>query len=190
MSPSLCILILCSQCYKLYTTEVDHDTAEYQCQCTGGYSLAKIPSAEVNTFVNSLLGGVDAWIGLNDKTTEGTYVWSDSSALGTYTNWDTSQPNPANSANQDCVRIEGGNNGKWDDILCSKSYKFVCESAVPSSLSTPASTCTTVTTAGTTTVTTGTAPTSEKCESGWWHYAAKNKCVKLFTDTVISLSIY
>ena len=28
---------------------MDHDTAEYQCQCTGGYSLAKIPSAEVNT---------------------------------------------------------------------------------------------------------------------------------------------
>ena len=157
--------------------------AEYQCSCTGGHSLAKIESAEENTFINSILAGEDAWIGLNDKAAEGSYVWSDGSALGTFTNWDTNQPNPANSANQDCVKIEGSSSGTWDDVGCNGAKKFVCESSVPSSTTIPANTCTSPTTVSTTSVTV-TTPTHELCETGWWHYAAKNKCVRVFTSTV------
>ena len=104
------------QCYKLYNEAQTHDMAQYQCQCTGGHTLANIPSAEVNTFLTSLVGQVDAWIGLNDKTTEGTYLWSDGTAAS-YINWKSGQPN-ADSAireSQDCVKIEGDNAG--DDVL-------------------------------------------------------------------------
>ena len=163
--------------------------AQYQRQCTGGYTLANIPSAEVNTFITTLVGGVDAWIGLNDKTTEGTYLWSDGSALGTYKNWKTNQPNSDSSVreSQDCVKIEGDNAGVWDDVLCSKTLVFVCEASVPSTTTTPTSTCTTPTTTTVTTpeVVTVTAATTEKCETGWFHYADGSKCVKLFTEAEV-----
>ena len=159
--------------------------AQYQCQCTGGYTLANIPSAEVNTFITSLVGGEDAWIGLNDQTTEGTYLWSDGSALGSYNNWKENQPNSDSAVRevQDCVKIEGDNAGVWDDVICTKSLMFVCESSVPSTTTTtlPTSTCTTVTTAAPVT-----ASTTEKCETGWFHYADGSKCVKLFTEAEVS----
>ena len=82
------------QCYKVFHEEADkigHDAAEYQCACRGGYSLAKIETAEENEFVKSLLLGDDAWIGLNDKASQTNYVWADGSSLGSYTNWDTSE---------------------------------------------------------------------------------------------------
>ena len=82
------------QCYKVFHEDADkigHDAAEYQCACRGGYSLAKIETAEENEFVKSLLLGDDAWIGLNDKASQTNYVWADGSSLGSYTNWDTSE---------------------------------------------------------------------------------------------------
>ena len=35
------------------------------------------------------------WIGLQDFDNEGTFVWSDSSSLGGYTNWLNNQPDNA-----------------------------------------------------------------------------------------------
>lgn len=110
-------------------------------------------------------------------------MWSDGAALGTWFNWDTNQPNPANSANQDCVKIEGGSSGTWDDVSCNGAKKFVCESSVPSSTTTPANTCTTPTTVSST-VTTVTTPAFDQCETGWWHYAAGKKCVRGFSSAV------
>ena len=111
-------------------------------------------------------------------------MWTDGSALGTFKPWDTSQPNPDTSDNQDCVKIEGGNSGSWDDVGCNGAKKFVCESDLPSSSSTQANTCTSPTTAASTSTVAVTTPNSEKCDNGWWHYAAGNKCVKVFTNKV------
>ena len=137
--------------------------AQYQCQCTGGYTLANIPSAEVNNFITALAGGVNVWIGLNDQTTEGTYLWSDGSALGNYTSWKDNYPtNPdipsANKETQDCIRMMSGDNaGLWHGTNCAKpGIRFVCEASVPSSTTIPTSTCTTPTTEGVTTVITTT----------------------------------
>ena len=176
------------QCYKLHSEKLDHDMAQYQCQCTGGYTLANIPSAEVNTFLTSLVGTEEAWIGLNDKATEGTYVWSDGSALGSYKNWKTNQPSSDSSTReaQDCAKIDGDAAGVWDDVLCSKTLVYICESGVPSTTTLPASTCTTPTTTTATTVAPVTASPTETCETGWFHYAAGNKCVKLFSDAEVT----
>ena len=96
--------------------------AEYECSCTGGHTLVKIESEEENTFVNSLTGGEDVWIGLNDKAVEGTYVWSDGTALGSYEPWVSGQPDPANSDKQDCVKIKG-TTADWNDVSCSGDSK-------------------------------------------------------------------
>ena len=88
--------------------------------------------------------------------------------------------------------------GKWDDVVCSKDYKFVCKTSTvrgrrgggrvrpsntddtsrqASSTAAPASTCTTP--APTTTFV---APATDKCDSGWLHHG--NKCYKRFDTTV------
>ena len=179
------------QCYKLFSEELNYELAEYQCQCTGGYSLASIPSAEVNTFLTSLVGEVDAWIGLTDRATEGSYVWSDASSLASYNNWKNGQPSATNSDVQDCVKIMGGSAGVWDDILCTKSLAFVCESSVPTtpSTTTPTPTCTTPTTVTSTEPATVTAAVTEQCSAGWFHYADGNKCVKLFTEAEVGKNV-
>ena len=43
-------------------------------------------------------GGVNTWIGLNDIGTEGTFTWADDSALGSYTNWNTGEPDSTAAA--------------------------------------------------------------------------------------------
>ena len=107
--------------------------------------------------------------------------------MGTYTNWKNNQPNSDSSIRetQDCVKID---DGVWDDVSCSKTFAFVCEASVPSTTTTPTSTCTTPTTTTATTPAPVTAATTEKCETGWFHYADGNKCVKLFTEAEVSTS--
>ena len=138
--------------------------------------MASITSEAENTFVKNLLGSnSDAWIGLNDIATQETYVWSDGTAFS-YTSWDSSQPNNANQK-QDCVLIK--NTGKWDDVVCGGSRKFVCKTSTSTSTAAPVSSCTTPAPTTTVAATTISIPPSDKCATGWLHFGTK--CYKLFT---------
>ena len=107
------------------------------------------------------------------------------------------QPSNTNGK-QDCVVIRASS-GNWDDVVCSKDYKFVCKTStvggegalglqtltIPhqaSSTAAPASTCTTPAPTTTPTTTTFVAPTTDKCDSGWLHHGSK--CYKRFDTTV------
>ena len=153
----------------------DWDSARYQCQCQGNYDLASITSDAENDFVNTLAGANEVWIGLNDKQTQETYVWSDGTAFDTsvFNKWDSNQPSNTNGQ-QDCVAMR--TDGKWDDLKCNKDYKFVCETSTSTSTNPPVSTCTTP--APTTTPAPLTIPETEKCDSGWLH--SGTKCLKFF----------
>jgi hypothetical protein len=79
----------------------------------GGYLLTINSEAE-NTWVTSNLGDYkwdSYWIGFNDKTEEGTFVWANG-ADSTFTNWNGGEPN--NSGDEDVVEFNGYN-GKWND---------------------------------------------------------------------------
>ena len=156
-------------------TATDWDSARYQCQCQGNYDLASITSDAENDFVNTLAGANEVWIGLNDKQTQETYVWSDGTAFDTsvFNKWDNNQPSNTNGQ-QDCVAMR--TDGKWDDLKCNKDYKFVCETSTSTSTNPPVSTCTTP--APTTTPAPLTIPETEKCDSGWLH--SGTKCLKFF----------
>ena len=157
-------------------TATDWDSARYQCQCQGNYDLASITSEAENNFVKSLIGTNEVWIGLNDKQTQETYVWSDGTAFS-YTNWDANKPSNTNQK-QDCVVMR--TTGKWDDLICTKDYKYVCETSTSSSTAAPVSTCTTP--APSTTAPTLTIPVTDKCDSGWLH--SGTKCLKFFSELV------
>jgi hypothetical protein len=59
------------------------------------------------------------WLGANDRTTEGKFVWAATGQPVTYTNWDGN--NPDNYKEEDCAQILTSNpsiNGRWNDINC------------------------------------------------------------------------
>eukprot|EP00961_Rhodomonas_salina_P019557 263361-Rhodomonas_salina.1 len=98
--------------------------AEAFCVELGGH-LASIISEGDQALVQQLAINVGStvWIGFNDKTTEGTFAWSDVSAAE-YTNWNGGEPNDFGNG-EDCTefRSEGG---RWNDNSCERTFHFVC----------------------------------------------------------------
>jgi len=72
------------------------------------------------------VGNSDLWIGLNDATSEGNFVWS-SGAPVSYTNWLPGQPN--NFGNEDFVKLEASG-GRWNDLFAFTSLRAVTEVSV------------------------------------------------------------
>ena len=115
-------------CYWLNTTDLTWQAARTACQAHGaGYDLVSIDDAAENAFVTSILAGDVAWIGLNDITTEGTFVWA-SGSTSTYRNWRQIEPN---SFSEDCAYIQRspGNiqDAFWFDEECSFDLPAFCE---------------------------------------------------------------
>eukprot|EP01046_Picozoa_sp_COSAG06_P007073 COSAG06_NODE_340_length_17187_cov_578.135475_1_plen_764_part_00 len=134
------------------------DAREY---CRAHYhDLASIHSAQENVLAvkecektrnHQLAGGwfLNCYIGVNDIQAEGTYVWSDGSALN-YANWNPGEPNDYNANGDGITGEDWGvlstrsregvwndngpfnnlNSGEWGD----KSVGFICERAPGSSL--------------------------------------------------------
>jgi len=125
-----------TSCYKVFETKLNWKDAENHCQEYGGH-LASIHSKEENEFI----AGLDSdklWLGGSDKTTEGSWVWSDGSTFS-FTNWGPGNPNNnvvinGKDYSQDCLTVNYGY-GKWDDLECSgqnihiglNGVKFVCK---------------------------------------------------------------
>jgi len=88
--------------------------------------LAIIESAASNTTVQSLIPGLDAWVGATDAVTENTFLWPDNTPL-TFTNFRLGEPNNgAGNGQEDCLVIEGGKGGSWDDRPCNFVFAYVC----------------------------------------------------------------
>jgi len=72
------------------------------------------------------IGGGSMWIGLNDRTTEGSFVWEDGS-LVSFLSWNTSEPNQ--SGDEDCTEFIGNNHANamfWNDTQCDQSRWWAC----------------------------------------------------------------
>jgi len=123
-------------CFTYFTGPATYVQAEAACSALGG-TLAVIRSAQTNAAVLSLIGLTDAFVGADDRTVENTYRWlgDPSDPVMTYTNWRTGEPNNANGTfEEDCMIIEGDQNGTWDDRPCDAtqvtnagSYAYVCQ---------------------------------------------------------------
>ncbi|CAG0904409.1 unnamed protein product [Cyprideis torosa] len=106
--------LITRKCYYVKKETKEWIEARNACRAQG-FELVTIESSAENAFVFGLLSD-EAWIGLNDRAIEGTFVWSDGSQSG-YTNWYADQPN--DYLNQDCVYINDVVYGeKWGDHPC------------------------------------------------------------------------
>jgi hypothetical protein len=76
-------------------------------------------SAEIDTRL-----GAGPWMGLNDLTTEGDFVWSNGEPAD-YLNWASGEPN--DSGGEDCAQARWSGDA-WNDAVCGYANTFVCES--------------------------------------------------------------
>lgn len=114
--------------YRYVTSQLTWDQAATAASVAGGY-LATITSAQENAFVKSLLSSSFAfnWLGANDRTTEGTWQWTQGPEAGTtfwvglqngnavagrYTNWLANEPNQAGGEEDFLSMLFSG---QWND---------------------------------------------------------------------------
>jgi cysteine-rich repeat protein len=100
-----------AQCYTRLNTEDDWTAQQARCQ-DAGLDLVTIESALENVWLDrvEVLSG-DFWIGLNDRSSEGNFVWT-SGAVTSFYNWLDRQPD-----GQDCVKFADSGGG-WSDENC------------------------------------------------------------------------
>ncbi|XP_041645847.1 C-type lectin domain family 4 member M-like isoform X1 [Cheilinus undulatus] len=113
-------------CYSVLSVKKNWTSSRRDC-LNQGADLTIINSSQEQMFVNTLLQtGVNAWIGLTDSLTEGTWTWVDGS-LVTVSYWQEGQPN-SHEGEQDCGEIvQSGEVGGWNDDGCFAENVGICE---------------------------------------------------------------
>jgi len=112
------------------------EAALMACPLFPPYALVRIDDNDENSAISSRVDE-DAWIGLNDRVTEGALVWTDLSAVG-YGSWAVGEPTSGRGASgggEDCVSMRGLN---WQDRYCGSFTlptdvsvrAFVCEATI------------------------------------------------------------
>jgi hypothetical protein len=113
--------------------------ANEECESLG-YHLAKIETEDEDDWLwdraeDHHPSENDWWLGLTDTATEGSFVWTDGTAV-TYEGWADDEPNDANDGpgglREDCGQLSQAAGGNWNDLDCGAFYLgFLCEAAPP-----------------------------------------------------------
>ena len=91
-----------------------------------------VHNQEENVYIQHRHNGERSWIGLNDRSVEGSFVWANKE-ISSFRFWAPQQPN--SWKNEDCVHTLGAENGyTWNDVSCDKCYNFTCFKGITKTL--------------------------------------------------------
>ncbi|MCB9746279.1 MAG: VCBS repeat-containing protein [Alphaproteobacteria bacterium] len=102
-------------------TERTWSEAQTACQALGA-DLAVLDNLEDQAFIADM-GIGNAWIGLSDRDTEGSWLWVDGSGLDN-ADWSEGEPNNYGDG-EDCVHLTGGGDA-WNDRPCGDRLAALC----------------------------------------------------------------
>jgi len=86
--------------------------------------LVDVNNNEENVFIQNRHSGGKSWLGFNDRSTEGDFIWEDRGP-GNFTAWAKNQPN--NFREEDCVHALGVEYSyEWNDVKCSDCHQYTC----------------------------------------------------------------
>jgi hypothetical protein len=195
------------RCYLFDTTDRTWDSCRDLCSDNGADMFCVSNAAENNFILTNAATATASngvWIGLNDISVEGSFVW-EPGCSSTYLNWNSGEPNDGTStSSQDCGTVMT-TAGFWDDKDCTALRGCGCQkqftvapsakptakpsaeptatpsTAKPTANPTPGPTAS-PTTAGPSAVPT-IAPTGVMCPSGWQQYG--DKCYSFNSVTTV-----
>uniref|UniRef100_A0A3B5L4V0 Brevican n=1 Tax=Xiphophorus couchianus TaxID=32473 RepID=A0A3B5L4V0_9TELE len=116
-------------CYRHFSKRQSWEAAEQHCRLCGGHLLS-VMTPEEQHHINDKYREYQ-WIGLNDRTIEGDFRWSDGNPL-LYENWYKNQPDSYFLSGEDCAVMAWHDGGHWSDVPCNYHLSYTCKKGVSS----------------------------------------------------------
>ncbi|KAK2845077.1 hypothetical protein Q5P01_011736 [Channa striata] len=113
-----------ASCYHHFTKRLSWEVAEQHCRLCGGH-LISVMTPEEQDYINDKYKEYQ-WIGLNDRTIEGDFRWSDGNPL-LYENWYKGQPDSYFLSGEDCAVMVWHDGGRWSDVPCNYHLSYTCK---------------------------------------------------------------